>query len=74
MEDLPDEIRRVGGPAAAGAGEVVRALDDIERAHILAVLASNGGHQLRTAEQLGIGSATLYRKLKRYGKLGGQTD
>ena len=72
IEDLPDEIRRVGGPATPGAGEVVRSLDDVERAHILAALASNGGNQTRTAEQLGIGTATLYRKLKRYGRIGGQ--
>jgi len=31
------------------------------------VLALNGGNQARTAEQLGIGSATLYRKLKKFG-------
>lgn len=39
----------------------------VERAHILAVLARNDGHRERTALQLGIGSATLYRKLKSYG-------
>jgi two-component system response regulator HydG len=39
----------------------------VERAHILAVLARNEGHRERTALQLGIGSATLYRKLKAYG-------
>jgi DNA-binding protein Fis len=31
------------------------------------VLAINSGNQTRTAEQLGIGPATLYRKLKSYG-------
>jgi DNA-binding NtrC family response regulator len=39
----------------------------MEREYILAVLALNAGNQTRTAEQLGIGSATLYRKLRRYG-------
>jgi two-component system, NtrC family, response regulator HydG len=40
---------------------------EVEKDHILAALALNGGNQTRTAEQLGIGSATLYRKLKSYG-------
>jgi DNA-binding protein Fis len=44
---------------------------EIEKALVgevgLAVLDLNGGNQTRTAEQLGIGSATLYRKLKSYG-------
>ena len=35
-------------------------------------LAVNGGNQTRTAKQLRIGSATLYRKLKRWGLIGGQ--
>jgi DNA-binding NtrC family response regulator len=39
----------------------------VEKEHILAVLAKNDGNQARTAEQLQIGSATLYRKLKSYG-------
>jgi DNA-binding NtrC family response regulator len=44
----------------------VKRLEDIEREYILAVLEVNGGNQARSAEQLGIGSATLYRKLKSY--------
>jgi two-component system response regulator HydG len=44
----------------------VRPLQDIEREYILAALALNDGNQTRTAEQLRIGSATLYRKLKDY--------
>jgi PAS domain S-box-containing protein len=48
-----------------------KALHDVEQEYILAVLARNGGNQTRTAEQLGIGSATLYRKLRKYGVLRG---
>jgi DNA-binding protein Fis len=33
------------------------------------VLALNEGNQTRTAQQLEIGTATLYRKLKSYGRL-----
>ncbi len=45
----------------------MRALDEIEKDYILAVLDLNGGNQTRSAAQLGIGSATLYRKLKSFG-------
>jgi DNA-binding NtrC family response regulator len=48
----------------------VRPLEEIEREYILAALDLNGGNQTRTAEQLHIGSATLYRKLKSYGMIG----
>ena len=64
-EDLPEEVRRaVPSPSITGP---VRVLDEIEKDYILAVLDRNGGNQTRTAEQLGIGTATLYRKLKSYG-------
>jgi DNA-binding protein Fis len=42
----------------------VRTLADVERAHVLAVLASVGGNRARAAAALGIGTATLFRKLK----------
>jgi two-component system, NtrC family, response regulator HydG len=66
-EDLPEEVRQalpkldLSGP--------VRPLDEVEKQYILAALELNAGNQTRTAEQLRIGSATLYRKLKRYGSV-----
>jgi DNA-binding NtrC family response regulator len=71
LEDLPEEIRRASPKAAAIEG-TVKPLSEIEKAYILEVLELNGGNQTRTAEQLRIGSATLYRKLKRYGVIGGR--
>ena len=50
----------------------VRPLDEVEKEYILAALEVNGGNQTHTAEQLHIGSATLYRKLKAYGLIGGK--
>ena len=50
----------------------MRPLEDVEKEYILAALELNGGNQTRTAKQLRIGSATLYRKLKRWGLIGGQ--
>lgn len=65
LDDLPEEVRQaLPIPSMSGP---VRPLDDIEKDYIMAALDLNGGNQTRTATQLGIGSATLYRKLKSYG-------
>jgi DNA-binding NtrC family response regulator len=64
MEDLPEEVRQAP-PKPVVSGEV-RRLEEIERDYILSALEVNGGNQTRTASQLGIGTATLYRKLKSY--------
>jgi two-component system response regulator HydG len=64
LDDLPDEVRAAVGLAFVP-GEV-RPLDDIEREYILGALAANGGNRARTAAQLKVGVATLYRKLRQY--------
>jgi DNA-binding NtrC family response regulator len=69
LDDLPEEVRRAFPKPVATAG-AVRPLDDVEKEYIIAALELNGGNQTRTAEQLKIGSATLYRKLKSYGLIG----
>jgi len=71
LEDLPEEIRQVFPRPVATKG-TVRPLDEVEREYILAALELNEGNQTRTAEQLRIGSATLYRKLKSYGAIAGR--
>jgi two-component system, NtrC family, response regulator HydG len=70
-EDLPDELvpRPHALAAVAPTAGPVRPLEDIERDYILSALEQNGGNQTQTAVQLKIGSATLYRKLKSYGRL-----
>ncbi len=65
-EDLPEEVRQAVPAPLALVGQV-RPLEDIEKDYILAALGANGGNQTRTAEQLHIGAATMYRKLKGYG-------
>ena len=66
VEDLPDEIARPArGGAAAG-----DTLADVEKAHVLAVLGEESGHREKAAKRLGIGVATLYRKLKEWGEEG----
>jgi transcriptional regulator with PAS, ATPase and Fis domain len=64
LEDLPEEVRQA--IPVASITESVKPLADIEKDYILAVLGHNEGNQTRTAAQLGIGTATLYRKLKQY--------
>ena len=71
LADLPEEVRQAVPVRLVTAG-AVRPLEEVEKEHILASLEKNGGNQTRTAEQLQIGSATLYRKLKSYGLVAGR--
>jgi two-component system, NtrC family, response regulator HydG len=67
LDDLPEDVRlAVPVPTLVGP---VKELAEVEKQYILAVLGRNGGNQTRTAQQLAIGSATLYRKLRSYGAL-----
>ncbi len=66
VDDLPEEVR-VAVPAHDATTSEVRLLADVEKDYILAALDRNDGNQTQTAKQLGIGTATLYRKLKAYG-------
>jgi DNA-binding NtrC family response regulator len=68
LDDLPEEVRQAI-PQPKFTDGAVRPLDEVEREYILAALDLNGGNQTRTAEQLQIGSATLYRRLKKYGSV-----
>jgi len=62
-DDLPEEIRAARG-AAPSTGQ---SLADLERSAIYAAPEETDGNRERAATQLGIGVATLYRKLHRYG-------
>ena len=72
LEDLPEEVRQAF-PKPVVSGGTVQTLREVEKEYILAVLKLNGGNQTRTAGQLRIGSATLYRKLKSYGLIRGRS-
>jgi DNA-binding NtrC family response regulator len=63
VEDLPEELQRAAPPSRSG---LARTLAEVERVHTLAVLDASGGHRERAAKQLGIGVATLYRKLREW--------
>jgi two-component system, NtrC family, response regulator HydG len=73
LEDLPAEIQQAFPKPALTSGRV-RPLEEIEKEYILAALSLNAGNQTRTSEQLQIGAATLYRKLKSYGFLSGKAS
>jgi two-component system response regulator HydG len=65
VDDLPLEVG-AAPPALHVAGEM-RTLAAVERDYIAAALRASGGNRAKTAERLGIGVATLYRKLKQEG-------
>ncbi len=72
VEDLPEEVRNAPvGPVVVGGK--IRRLEAIEKEYILAAMEVNGGNQVLTAKDLGIGTATLYRRLKAYGLIGDKT-
>jgi DNA-binding NtrC family response regulator len=73
FDDLPEEIRQTS-PTPVVSGGTVQPLSEVEKQYILAVLELNDGNQRRTAKQLRIGSATLYRKLKKYRLIGQSSD
>jgi two-component system, NtrC family, response regulator HydG len=62
-DDLPPEVG-AAPPAIQNAGEI-RTLAEVERDYIAAALRASEGNRATAAQRLGIGAATLYRKLKR---------
>ncbi len=73
LEDLPEEVRQASITPTITEGKV-KPLDEVQKEYILATLDLNGGNQTRTAEQLQIGAATLYRKLKSYGMISSRNE
>ena len=76
-EDLPERVRRSFKTAnpestaapfanANGGDELLLPLAELERRHILRVLARTGGNKQAAARILGIDRTTLQRKLERY--------
>jgi transcriptional regulator with GAF, ATPase, and Fis domain len=77
QEDLPFNIRMAkssngSGNPSSGNGNghaIAMTLEDLERNHILQMLAYQHGNKTKTAKLLGITIKTLYNKLHRYGLL-----
>lgn len=68
LEDLPEELR-AALPKATISGHI-RPLEEMEREYLLAAVQASGGNKTRAAAALGIGVATLFRKLKAYSQPG----
>ncbi len=66
--DLPPEILTAGEVPPIDEG--LLPLAELERRHVLRVLARHGGSRKETARTLGIGTNTLWRKLRAYGVVG----
>jgi DNA-binding NtrC family response regulator len=64
VEDLPPEVRLVM-PLVSEKG-VPRFIKDVEKDCILGALEKTEGNRVKAAELMGMGVATLYRKLKIY--------
>lgn len=65
IEDLLPEVG-LAIPDAVAPTEV-RPLADVEREYIRSVLRAVGGNRSQAAQKLGIGEATLYRKITQFG-------
>ncbi len=63
VDALPPEFRNEAGMTAGDS----MVLEDVERNHILKILEYTGGNKSEAARLLGIGVATLYRKLENWG-------
>jgi two-component system response regulator HydG len=62
VDDLPPEVGTA--PSTIQTADDVRTLAEVERDYIASALRALGGNRAKAAEKLGIGAATLYRKLK----------
>ncbi len=63
-EHLPPHIAQTSLSAQAPVVGTAMTLEEMELAHIRAVLAQTHGHRAEAARRLGISTATLWRKLK----------
>ena len=66
IDDLPPEVG-LAVPDALVATDI-RPLADVEREYIKSVLRAVDGNRSQAARRLGIGEATLYRKIKKFGE------
>ena len=60
------DVASTSTPGAAASSSAPGTLEELERQHILRVLAEAGGNRERAAVILGISARTLYRKLREY--------
>ena len=62
----PDDLPRHLALDQRGTGRPLKTLEEMEKKHIIAVLAETGGNQSKAAEILGINRKTLYKKIHKF--------
>ncbi len=68
VDDLPDSLQASTDIVPAGPPNLAGlSMADVEKLHIMNTLRMFGGNREKTAQALGIGARTLYRKLRDYG-------
>jgi DNA-binding NtrC family response regulator len=68
VDDVPESIKAGDGGAVRGGFDLAgRSLREVERELIRVNLELMEGNRARTAQTLGMGERTLYRKIKEYG-------
>jgi DNA-binding NtrC family response regulator len=71
VDDLPDKIRTSRTQALSGTDfPELLTLEEVERRHVLRVLAACNGNRTDAAKMLDLDRKTLYRKLLRWGEGG----
>lgn len=73
-EDLPSSITAPERDIVEESVLDNASLADVEKRYILRVLERMDGHQIKTAQILGIDRRTLYRRLRQYGKATGPDE
>jgi DNA-binding NtrC family response regulator len=73
-EDLPASVTSPERDIVEEAVLDNSTLAEVERRYILRILEKMDGHQIRTAQVLGIDRRTLYRRLRQYGYGGALKD
>jgi len=69
VRDLPEDLRKPEPAGAAAQSWRPIPLEDVRRDHIERVLDLCSGNRVRAAQMLGIGRTSLYRYLKREGRV-----
>jgi DNA-binding NtrC family response regulator len=69
VHDLPEHLQKPDGAAAPAQFWRPLALEEVRKDHIERVLQLCSGNRVRAAQMLGIGRTSLYRFLKREGKV-----
>jgi transcriptional regulator of acetoin/glycerol metabolism len=69
VHDLPKHLQKPDRAAATTKSRTLLPLEEVRREHIERILELCSGNRVRAAQMLGIGRTSLYRYLKREGRV-----